>query len=277
MTQDIDFSVLALRDAYQSGKVSPEQAINEAYDRIEAYPDKAVWLSLTPRDEALERARNVDLDLPLAGVPFAVKDNIDAYGHDTTAACPSYAYSPEEDSHVVGRLIAAGAILIGKTNLDQFATGLVGVRSPHGAPRCVFDDKYVSGGSSSGSGVSVAAGLVSFSLGTDTAGSGRIPAAFNNIVGIKPTRGLLSVRGVVPACLSLDCVTIFAGSSADGDAVRRVAREHHTDLVDLRKVLGRRESTLRKSYGDASSGVFHLYPLPDAQKNIAAAIAKYVY
>ncbi len=221
----MDLGVLALLKAYSAGTLTPEQVIHEVYDRIEDYEDPAVWISLTPRYDALARAQKVSPDLPLNGIPFALKDNIDALGHDTTAACPDYAYRPDEDAFVVKRLIEAGAILIGKTNMDQFATGLVGTRSPHGAARCVFDKDYISGGSSSGSAVAVAAGLVSFSLGTDTAGSGRVPAAFNNIVGIKPSRGLLSTRGVVPACRSLDCVTVFAGSCADGDAVRRVAED----------------------------------------------------
>src|SRR6185503_20388837 len=154
--------------------------------------------------------------LPLYGIPFAVKDNIDCAGLPTTAACPAFAYTPSLNAHVVERLLAAGAILMGKTNLDQFATGLVGTRSPYGAPRCVFDRRYISGGSSSGSAVAVAARLVAFSLGTDTAGSGRVPAAFNNLIGVKPTRGLISTRGVVPACRSLDCVSIFAHTASDG-------------------------------------------------------------
>ena len=152
-----------------------------------------------------------------------MKDNIDCAGLPTTAACPAFAYTPARNAHVVERLLAAGAILLGKTNLDQFATGLVGTRSPYGAPRSVFDSRYISGGSSSGSAVAVAAGLVAFALGTDTAGSGRVPAAYNNIVGVKPTRGLLSTRGVVPACRSLDCVSIFAhhGWRCDCDVLAR--------------------------------------------------------
>jgi allophanate hydrolase len=146
----------------------------------------------------------------LDGLTFAIKDNIDVAGIPTTAGCPAFAYTPQESADVVERLLGAGATAKGKTNLDQFATGLVGVRSPHGACSSVFHPEYVSGGSSSGSAVAVAKGLVNFSLGTDTAGSGRVPAAFNNIIGVKPTRGLLSMKGVVPACLSLDCVSIFA-------------------------------------------------------------------
>jgi allophanate hydrolase len=161
--------------------------------------------------------------LPLYGVPFAIKDNIDAAGWLTTAACPAFAYTPQEDATVVRRLRAAGAILIGKTNLDQFATGLVGTRSPHGAVANTFNPDYVSGGSSSGSASVVARGIAAFSLGTDTAGSGRVPAGFNNIVGLKPTKGWLSTAGVVPACRTLDCVSIFALTVDDADKVAQVA------------------------------------------------------
>ena len=166
----------------------------------------------------------MNLSLPLAGIPFAVKDNIDVAGLPTTAACPSFAYHPERDAGVVARLTAAGAIVIGKTNLDQFATGLVGVRSPYGACANVYDEAYLSGGSSSGSAVAVARGLVPFALGTDTAGSGRIPASFNNLVGLKPTRGLLSTSGVVPACRTLDCVSVFTRDAADAELVLAVAK-----------------------------------------------------
>ncbi len=147
---------------------------------------------------------------PAAACTFAVKDNIDVAGMPTTAACPAFAYTPAVERTVVERLQRAGAILIGKTNMDQFATGLVGTRSPYGACSSVFDERYISGGSSSGSAVAVAKQLVDFSLGTDTAGSGRVPAAFNNLIGLKPTRGLISTAGVVPACRTLDCVSIFA-------------------------------------------------------------------
>ena len=168
--------------------------------------------------------------MPLYGIPFAVKDNIDVSGLPTTAACPAFAYFPGANATVVQRLLDAGAMLIGKTNLDQFATGLVGTRSPHGAPRCVFDGDVISGGSSSGSAVAVAAGLVSFALGTDTAGSGRVPAGFNNIVGLKPTKGVVSTSGVVPACRSLDCVSIFARTAPDALLVLEAAlAEDETD------------------------------------------------
>lgn len=171
--------------------------------------DNAIWIhALTDSEKA--RFAAAPSTAPLAGLTFAIKDNIDLAGIPTTAACPGFAYTPAESAHVVSRLLAAGATPVGKTNLDQFATGLVGTRSPHGAPRNVFNPDYISGGSSSGSAVAVAAGLVDFSLGTDTAGSGRVPAAFNQIIGLKPTKGRLSTRGVVPACRSLDCVSIFS-------------------------------------------------------------------
>ncbi|HEV8148306.1 MAG TPA: allophanate hydrolase [Bryobacteraceae bacterium] len=195
------------------------------YDRIEAGPLAPVWISLVPREISLARARELEGSaLPLAGVPFAIKDNIDLARLPTTAGCPAYAYSPERSATVVAKLIDAGAIPIGKTNLDQFATGLVGTRSPHGACSSVFDDRYISGGSSSGSAIAVASGLVDFSLGTDTAGSGRVPAAFNNLVGLKPTRGVLSTLGVVPACRTLDCVSVFARSCGNAHTVWKAAR-----------------------------------------------------
>jgi allophanate hydrolase len=186
-------------------------------------PD-GVWISRFSPAELYERASAVDPGLPLAGITFAVKDNIDVAGLPTTAACADFAYRPERHAPVVQRLVDAGAIVVGKTNLDQFATGLTGARSPYGAPESVFGGGLISGGSSSGSAVAVANGSVHFSLGTDTAGSGRVPAALNGITGIKPTRGLLSTLGVVPACRSLDCVSVFARELSLADRVMRVAR-----------------------------------------------------
>ncbi len=171
--------------------------------------DTAIWIHRLTTAEQARFAPSASTS-PLAGLTFAIKDNIDLAGVPTTAACPSFAYTPATSAHVVQNLLTAGALPVGKTNLDQFATGLVGTRSPHGAPRNVFNPEYISGGSSSGSAVAVASGLVDFALGTDTAGSGRVPAAFNGIIGLKPTKGRLSTRGVVPACRSLDCVSIFA-------------------------------------------------------------------
>ena len=167
------------------------------------------------RAQELETRRAGAGELPLYGVPFAVKDNIDVAGAPTTAACPEYVYMPEKSAPCVELLLDAGAIFIGKTDLDQFALGLVGVRTPYGVAQTPFHADYIPGGSSSGSAVAVAAGLVSFALGTDTAGSGRVPAGFNNIVGLKPSRGLVSARGVVPACRTLDCVSVFALEAVD--------------------------------------------------------------
>jgi allophanate hydrolase len=223
------FTIDGLRAQFAAGSLTVRALVDDVFQRVEAQDaDPATWIYKFPRDEVLSRADVLDAmtdgwaSLPLFGVPFAVKDNVDVAGVPTTAGCPGYAYTPEANAAAVQRLLNAGAILIGKTNLDQFATGLVGTRSPHGAPRCVFNRDYISGGSSSGSAVAVAAGLVAFALGTDTAGSGRVPAAFNNIVGLKPTRGRVSNRGIVPACRSLDCVSIFAHTVADARTVLEV-------------------------------------------------------
>jgi allophanate hydrolase len=221
MPVSLDFHTL--RRAYADGAATPVSIAREVIERIERRGDDAVWISRVPNERLLDDAAALErraaaegiADLPLYGVPFAVKDNIDVAGLPTTAGCREFAYLPEVSAPVVERLHRAGALFVGKTNLDQFATGLVGVRSPYGVPRNPFDPAYIPGGSSSGSAVAVAAGLVGFALGTDTAGSGRVPAAFNNIVGLKPTRGLLSTSGVVPACRSLDCVSIFALTVAD--------------------------------------------------------------
>ena len=228
MTSDASHGSLdlsSLRSAYASGQLSPEALIESVYARMERDDLPGVWIHRISKEEALARARQLGgyrTDLPLYGVPFAVKDNIDVAGMPTTAACPAYAYVPEKSAVSVEALASAGALCLGKVNLDQFATGLVGTRSPYGACRNVFDPAYLSGGSSSGSAVAVAAHHVSFALGTDTAGSGRVPAALNNLVGLKPTRGLVSTEGVVPACASLDCVSVFALSVPDAVRVREL-------------------------------------------------------
>ena len=212
-------TVAAIVEAHRSGAASPEATIARAYARIRAHDDPAIFIALRAEADALAEAKALAAertedrplaDRPLFGVPVAVKDNIDVAGLPTTAACPAFAYTPKADATCVARLKRAGAIIIGKTNLDQFATGLVGVRTPYGIPRNLFDPALIPGGSSSGSAIAVGAGLVPLALGTDTAGSGRVPAGLSNIVGLKPSLGLVSTAGVVPACRTLDCVSVLA-------------------------------------------------------------------
>jgi len=209
---DLPFTLHSLKAAYQDG-MRPRDIIEEVYRRIETVGDPGIFIHLIDKAEVIAAAEALgafDAEKPLWGVPFVAKDNIDVAGTPTTAACPAYAYTPAEDAFVIAKLKAAGALLIGKTNLDQFATGLVGVRSPFPPPKNAVDPDIVPGGSSSGSAVAVGHGIVSFSLGTDTAGSGRVPGALNNIVGLKPTLGTLSASGVVPACRTLDTISVFA-------------------------------------------------------------------
>ena len=207
-------TIAAIVAAHRAGTASPAQTVARTYQRIRDRNDPAIFISLRDEKAALAEAEALNSNdaarLPLYGVPFAVKDNIDALGLPTTAACPAFSYSPAHDSTSVAKLRAAGAILIGKTNLDQFATGLVGARSPYGIPINPIRADLIPGGSSSGSAVAVSTGLVPLALGTDTAGSGRIPAMLNNIVGLKPSLGLISTAGLVPACRTLDCISIFS-------------------------------------------------------------------
>ncbi|MEW6639220.1 MAG: allophanate hydrolase [Pseudomonadota bacterium] len=212
--------------AHRSGTTTPTDTVARSFQRIRAHDDPAVFISLRDEADAIAEARALAgkdaAKLPLYGVPVAVKDNIDVAGLPTTAACPAFAYTPTRDATAVAKLRAAGAIVVGKTNLDQFATGLVGVRSPYGIPKNPVHPDLVPGGSSSGSAVAVAAGLVPLALGTDTAGSGRVPAMLNNIVGLKPSVGMISTAGVVPACRTLDCVSIFALTTDDAAAALAV-------------------------------------------------------
>jgi allophanate hydrolase len=207
-------TVAAIVAAHRAGTMSPAQTVARSFARIRDHNDPAIFISLRAENEALAEAEAVSAkdaaQLPLYGIPVAVKDNIDVAGMPTTAACPAFSYLPSHDATSVARLRAAGAIIIGKTNLDQFATGLVGVRSPYGIPGNPMRSDLIPGGSSSGSAVAVSAGLVPLALGTDTAGSGRVPAMLNNIVGLKPSLGLVSTAGVVPACRTLDCVSVFS-------------------------------------------------------------------
>ena len=206
-------TVAEILAAYRAGDTAPAEIVARSFARLRALNDPAVFIALRKEEDVLAEAEALDdggKALPLYGIPVAVKDNIDVAGLPTTAACPAFSYQPNKDATAVARLRKAGALILGKTNLDQFATGLVGVRSPYGTPRNLFDAKLIPGGSSSGSGVAVGAGIVPLALGTDTAGSGRVPAAYNNIVGLKPSLGLVSTFGVVPACRTLDCVSVFA-------------------------------------------------------------------
>jgi allophanate hydrolase len=224
----------SLRERLRSGQLSPTQLARDVLAVAGEGERHHAWIHRLPDEAVLAQARRLEADaaarsLPLYGVPFAIKDNIDVATCPTTAGCPAFGYTAASTATAVRRLLDAGAVLIGKTNLDQFATGLNGTRSPYGACANAFDARYISGGSSSGSAVAVALGLVSFALGTDTAGSGRVPAGFNNIVGLKPTRGAISTRGVVPACRSLDCVSIFALTVGDAWNVYQVARGYDAD------------------------------------------------
>ncbi len=235
-TDGLDLDLASLAEAYRSGVTTPVAVAETIAARADRAPPE-IWIHRVPGPDLVAAARALETRaaqagdgreraLPLYGIPFAVKDNIDVAGLPTTAACPAYGYVARASATVVQRLTDAGALVVGKTNMDQLATGLVGVRSPYGVPRNPFDARYVSGGSSSGSAVAVAAGLASFALGTDTAGSGRVPAAFNNLVGLKPSGGLFSTHGVVPACRSLDCVSIFALTVEDACRVASTITAH---------------------------------------------------
>jgi allophanate hydrolase len=234
MPTDDSLSICDLRADYLAQRFTPAEIVARLMDRADRAEERHIWIRRLTHDEVMRHVqalepRSIETQ-PLYGIPFVIKDNIDLAGVPTTAACPRFAYVPSRSATVVQRLLDAGAIPLGKTNLDQFATGLVGTRSPHGACRNSFDGRYISGGSSSGSAVAVATGLASFSLGTDTAGSGRVPAAFNNLVGLKPSLGRLSTRGIVPACRSLDCVSIFALTA--GDATRVLDAAESFDALD---------------------------------------------
>jgi allophanate hydrolase len=231
----LNLNLFSLRKAYLSRTLNVTDVIYHVLDRIGKYKEHNIWISIQNPEIILAAAKSLDEQNPellsLYGIPFAVKDNIDFIGLPTTAACPGYSYMPKQTAFAVQVLINAGAILIGKTNMDQFATGLNGTRSPepYGICKNSLNPDYIAGGSSSGSAVAVALNIVSFSLGTDTAGSGRVPAAFNNIVGLKPTRGLLSCTGVVPACKSLDCVSVFSQSAAESDYLLDILNQYDSN------------------------------------------------
>lgn len=232
-------SIQWVKTAYDSGELTPKELFNEIISRSEKYTEKNIWI-VKPSHELIDKyVQNLpekSEKTPLWGIPFAIKDNIDLENVPTTAACPDFAYTPKESATIVQKLIEAGAIPVGKTNLDQFATGLVGTRSPYGECHNAYQDEMISGGSSSGSAVSVALGLCSFALGTDTAGSGRVPAMLHSLIGYKPPVGSWSTKGVVPACASLDCTTVFALNFTDAEFVDSIARGYDSKCVWSRKI-----------------------------------------
>ncbi|KAL2212872.1 amidase signature enzyme [Sarocladium strictum] len=274
-----DLEIEKLERLYAGNVISPVDVVRSIYRRIEAYHDKAVWITLVPEQEALQAAEKLLLQYrdrasrpALFGIPFSVKDSIDIAGFPTTLACPSYAYTAEHTAPVVSRILAAGGILIGKTNLDQFATGLNGTRSPYGAPRCVYDKDYVSGGSSSGSVVSVASGMVSFTVATDTAGSTRVPSAFNGVVGLKPTLGTISTIGLVPACKTADCITIIAKTVSTTRRALRAMQAYDPEDVYARDDLQLAALGSQPSWWDPRQDGTIRYTLPP-QETVAEALS----
>jgi allophanate hydrolase len=272
-TVAVGMTVSDLRAAYDSEALTVSQVVSEVLRMIGERGDDGTWVTVGEPELLLARARELESDpsarqLPLYGVPFGVKDSIDVVGYPTTLACPEYAHWPDRTAPVVQRLLDAGAVMIGKTNLDQFATGLNGTRTPYPIPRSVFGGDLISGGSSSGSALAVALGEVPFTVATDTAGSGRVPPAMNAVVGYKPSRGLISTVGLVPACRSLDCVSLIAGTVEDlayvfdlvaagdeCDAWSRARAHTSTDLATIR--VGLPEPTELEFFGDEAMAAAH--------------------
>jgi allophanate hydrolase len=273
VSKGVSLDFRTLQTFFASDPANLFRFLEELKKRLEDYPDPAVWISRVPWERVVARAvamENVFREsgdgpgrYPLFGIPFAVKDSIDVEGMDTTAACPAFAYKATATATAVTRLEAAGAILIGKTNMDQFATGLVGTRSPYGTVRNPFHSAYIAGGSSSGSAVAVAAGLAAFALGTDTAGSGRVPAGFNNVVGLKPSHGIISAYGVFPACKSLDCISVFALTSGDAFKVLEQCRGLDPQDSFSRAVPWHRKSA-DSGFSPGKKNRFH-FGIPDAR------------
>jgi allophanate hydrolase len=269
-------NISELQDRYAAG-FTPSELIGEIWEKIIDWNDPAIFIHL-PEKSVLQKIASVveamPKDLPLWGIPFVVKDNIDVANWPTTAACPEFSYLPEHDAEVVRLLRAAGAIPIGKANLDQFATGLVGTRTPYGIARNAIDAEYLPGGSSSGSASAVAAGLCAFALGTDTAGSGRVPAAFQELIGWKPTRGLLSSRGLVPACRSLDCISVFTNNASDALLVSNVVSRY--DIADAfsRKVTA--TGKIGNSFRFGVPGVLDFAGDPDTRGLFADAVNRMI-
>jgi len=277
---DLSLDIASLQQRYRNRTLTTVQLVEELERRLRVADTHHAWITRLTHEQMQAYARALDdrdpASLPLYGIPFAIKDNIDLAGVPTTAACPDYAYTPERSATVVQRLIDAGAIPVGKTNLDQFATGLNGTRSPYGASRNSFDPQFIAGGSSSGSALAVALGQVSFALGTDTAGSGRVPAAFNNLVGVKPTRGWVSTAGVVPACRTLDCVSVFALTTGDAEAVLEVATGFdHDDPYSRRAPAGRAQIPDRFRFGVPRQAQLEFFGDTEQPELFARAVAQF--
>jgi allophanate hydrolase len=271
----------SLLRSYETGELTPRKVVESVHAMIADDPHH-VWIHKLPLEAMMAFAQQLESRveeisaLPLYGVPFAIKDNIDLAGVPTTAACPAFSYTPPRNATVVQRLIDAGAIPVGKTNLDQFATGLNGTRSPYGPCHNAFNSEYISGGSSSGSAVALAKGQVSFSLGTDTAGSGRVPAAFNNLIGYKPTRGWISTNGVVPACRSLDCVSVFAFTAWDAHRVMEVAAAYDAGDIYSRtpRIKGYRFGFNRFCFGIPRKAQLRFFGNSESERLFAEAVAR---
>ncbi len=276
----MNLNIETLKQAYTNGDITPKELISSIKEKIKEYKDHNIWIYVLSDEELEPYFKNLEnknpKELPLYGIPFAIKDNIDLKDIPTTAACKEYEYIATKSSFAVEKLLHAGAIPVGKTNLDQFATGLVGTRSPYGECKNSINPEYISGGSSSGSAVSVALDMASFSLGTDTAGSGRVPAAFNNLIGLKASKGVVSTSGVVPACRSLDCVTVFAKELPDIQSVFEIINKYDEEDIYSREYVETKQKA-KSSFTFAIPKKEHLKFFGDkqAQKLFHEAVKKF--
>lgn len=276
----MNLNIETLKQNYINGDITPKELISSIKEKIKEYEDHNIWIYVLSDEELEPYFKNLEnkdpKELPLYGIPFAIKDNIDLKDIPTTAACKEYEYIASKSSFAVEKLIEAGAIPVGKTNLDQFATGLVGTRSPYGECKNSIDPEYISGGSSSGSAVSVALDMASFSLGTDTAGSGRVPAAFNNLIGLKASKGVVSTSGVVPACRSLDCLTVFAKELPDIQSVFEIINKYDEEDIYSREYVETKQKA-KSSFTFAIPKKEHLKFFGDeqAEKLFEEAVKKF--
>lgn len=276
----MNLNINTLRENYLENKTSIREVISFIQTKIEETKNHNIWIYTLNENELEAYIKNLEgknpKDFPLYGIPFAIKDNIDLANIPTTAGCAEYKYIPKESAFVVEKLIKAGAIPIGKTNLDQFATGLVGTRSPYGECKNSINPQYISGGSSSGSAVSVALKMASFSLGTDTAGSGRVPAAFNNLIGLKATKGVISTSGVVPACRSLDCVTVFAKELSSVETVFGIVNNYdEKDIYSRVYTPTKKESKEQFTFAIPQKSQLKFFGDDEAEKLFFQAVKKF--